>query len=73
MWAKFQSIEDFESWHSNIKTILGYPLADGITINYTQSAINEFGEIVAWVDDEHSEGLIQGIAPKLQSIDKLGV
>lgn len=63
MWASFDSLEDFVAWHEAIKQELGIPLPDGITTEYTEPVTLPSGEIVAWVDSEHTSGLIEGSAP----------
>jgi hypothetical protein len=61
MWAKFNTLEDFNIWHDAIKEELGIPLPDGITTAYTEPHLVEDGSYSAWVDQEYSEGLIKGL------------
>ncbi len=58
MYYKFDSVEDFDAWHNNIKEELGYPLEDGITTEYTELHTKTDGELYAFVDDELATGLI---------------
>lgn len=58
MFYKFESREQFDNWHNNIKEQLGYPLADGITVEYTELLQKDNGELFAFVDDELADGLI---------------
>lgn len=53
MYAIFNSIEDFNSWHENIKLELGIP--DEYTIAYTQpyeSAVLGSSEIYCFIDEQ---------------------
>ena len=62
MWAKFDTIEEFNQWHEGIKTFLGIPRPDGVTTEYTIPITTSDGTIRAWV--EHSWGsLVEGDAP----------
>jgi len=62
MWAKFDTLEEFNIWHEAIKEQLGIPLPDGITTAYTEAHLVEDGTYSAWVDEEYSTGLIEGLA-----------
>lgn len=33
---RFNSQEDFDNWHSEVKTSLGMPRSDGVTTEYTK-------------------------------------
>jgi len=57
MWYKFDSLEHFETWHNQIKTQLGIPMDDGITVNYTELMTRANGELFAYVDEPYAEGL----------------
>jgi hypothetical protein len=61
MWAKFDTLEDFDIWHDVIKEELGIPLPDGITTAYTEAHLVEDGSYSAWVDEEYAEGLTEGL------------
>jgi hypothetical protein len=61
MWAKFETLQAFNLWHTQIKEQLGIPLNDGITTAYTEAHLVDDGTYIAWVDDEYSEGLIEGL------------
>lgn len=63
MWAKFNTIEDFNAWHNEIKNTLGIPLQDGITTSYTNAHLVEDGTYSAWVEPEHADGLTEGLSP----------
>ena len=63
MWAKFETLEAFEIWHTQIKEQLGIPLPDGISTEYTNAQLTPDGSYSAWVNDEHSQGLIEGLPP----------
>lgn len=62
MWARFESLEDFNIWHDEIKAILGIPLPDGITTEYTTAHLMSDGSYSAWVEEIHADGLIPGDA-----------
>lgn len=61
MWARFETIEEFETWHESIKTALGIPLPDGITTEYTEAFQVSDGSYSAWVEESEAEGLTEGI------------
>ena len=61
MWAKFNTLEEFNTWHQVIKEQLGIPLPDGITTAYTEAHVVEDNTYSAWVDDEYSDGLVEGL------------
>lgn len=61
MWVKFNTLEDFTTWHDAIKKELGIPLSDGITTAYTEAHLVEDGTYSAWVDAEYSTGLTEGL------------
>jgi len=63
MWYKFDSTEQFNTWHEQIKTLLGIPLPDGITTEYTELLTKDDGELYAWVDEEYANGLQQTTKP----------
>lgn len=63
MYYSFNSVEDFDLWHENIKQELGYPLKDGITTEYTELLTKDDGELYAFVDDELAAGLTQTEKP----------
>lgn len=61
MWARFETIEEFESWHQAKKEALGIPLPDGITTEYTEAFLVSDGSYSAWVEQSEAEGLTEGI------------
>jgi hypothetical protein len=61
MWSKFNTLEDFNTWHEAIKQQLGIPLPDGITTAYTEAHLVEDGTYSAWVDTEYATGLTEGL------------
>ena len=63
MWYKFNSIEEFDAWHTAIKNQLGIPLPDGISIAYTDLLTRDNGELFAWVDEQYAQGLTPTDAP----------
>jgi hypothetical protein len=60
MWAKFNTLEDFNIWHEAIKGELGIPLPDGITTAYTEAHIMDDGTYSAWVEEIYATDLIPG-------------
>lgn len=74
MWYKWTTLEDFNIWHNNLCIQLGYPLtpvnqATGLpdesaqkVTSYTESIPVEDG-VIAWVDEEYSNGLQETPAP----------
>jgi len=40
MYILFNNIEEFNSWHSEIKTLLGIPSEDGTTTEYTTAKLS---------------------------------
>jgi hypothetical protein len=63
MYYSFISQEHFDSWHTVIKEQLGIPMADGITIAYTELLQKDDGELYAYVDEEFAEGLTATTPP----------
>jgi hypothetical protein len=61
MWAKFNTLEEFDAWHTGIKNQLGIPKPDGITTAYTEAHLMEDGTYSAWVDSEYTDGLTEGL------------
>lgn len=68
MWVKFDSIEDFNSWHLAIKEQLGLPkisvdsegneVAEAVvTTDYTIPVIVSETDVRALVEDELADGL----------------
>lgn len=66
MFYKFDSVEEFDLWHKNIKMKLGYPLNDGITTAYTELLTKDDGELYAFVDDEYAQGLLPTNPPSFK-------
>lgn len=73
-WYEFTSEESFNSWHQIIKNELGLPKmsidqnglpCDPIIENYTQLLFND-NRFIAFVDPEHSEGLVETKPPILE-------
>lgn len=75
-WYSFSSKEAFDTWHTELKNQLGYPLPsisqDGsilgepYTVDYTsvlQVAENDWRTIV---DEQYAEGLTESEAPTIQ-------
>lgn len=70
-WYKFESLENFNTWHEGIKLELGYPYpsidpegnsCEPLNTEYTSvEFIND--EFKAWVDEEHAQGLTPTTAP----------
>lgn len=54
---KWNSIEDFNTWHESIKLILGLPYDDGITTEYTTALLQEDGSVIAYADEEYADKL----------------
>ena len=65
MWALFNSVEEFDIWHNELKAQLNFPLADGITTEYTMLIPQSDGRLIAWVDSEYAENLIETLPPEL--------
>lgn len=63
MYARFETIEAFNLWHTAIKHKLNIPLPDGISKEYTNAQLTPDGSYSTWVNDEHSQGLIEGLPP----------
>ena len=61
MWAKFNTLAEFDAWHTGIKNQLGIPRPDGITTEYTEAHLMEDNTYSAWVDIEYSDGLSEGL------------
>jgi intein/homing endonuclease len=40
MYILFNNIEEFNEWHSEIKTLLGIPSEDGTTTEYTTAKLS---------------------------------
>lgn len=76
MWYEWNTKEEFDTWHNNLCNFLSYPLtpvnqATGLpdetaqkVIRYTD-AFEVEGKWIAWVDDEHKQGLTQTELRKL--------
>ena len=68
MWYEWNTKEEFDTWHDNLCTVLGYPItpvnqATGLpdetaqkVVRYTDSYEVE-GKWIAWVDNEHAQNL----------------
>ena len=76
MWYQFGTIEAFTTWHEAFKTSLGYPFlsidSDGneclpMNVDYTKAEIVAEKDCRAFVDDEHSAGLVECEAPSRKS------
>lgn len=74
-WVKFNSIEDFNNWHNQVKAQLGLPklsvdefgqeVPDSVVvIGYTEPHIQAVDDIRAFVDDVFIDGLTITDAPK---------
>ena len=63
MWARFETLEAFEIWHTQIKEQLGIPLPDGISTQYTEASLTPDGSYSAWVEQEYFDGLVEGLPP----------
>ena len=63
MWAKFETIEKFNIWHTQIKEQLGIPLPDGVTTEYTEAIPLSDGSYYAFVHDKYADGLVETTAP----------
>ena len=75
-WYKFDSLNDFNVWHQNIKEKLGYPkisvdingnemLDATITDSYTLPIIISNEDIRVFINDDFSEGLVSSESPYL--------
>ena len=73
-WYKFDSLDDFNVWHENIKTQLGYPkisvdiygnlMPDAtITDSYTLPIIISNEDIRVFINADFSAGLIPSESP----------
>lgn len=62
MWYEWETLEDFNTWHSAKCDELGFPelSEDGsvLTSAYTQ-AYKVSGKVIAYVDQEHAENLTE--------------
>jgi hypothetical protein len=74
VWYKWDSLEDFEIWHNQIKEQLGIPKlssnSDGnivdnseITDSYTTPFIVSDSDVRAVVENEHNAGLVPSEQP----------
>lgn len=57
MYYKFDSIKDFNTWHESVKSVIGLPLDDGITTDYTSPLLQEDGSVIAFSDEEYAQNL----------------
>jgi hypothetical protein len=67
MFYKFDSIEQFNEWHTAIKIQLDIPRADGITTRYTDLYERE-GQLFALIDDDLADGFTPFDLPPANSI-----
>ncbi|NCW67279.1 MAG: hypothetical protein EBV86_01750 [Marivivens sp.] len=70
MWYEWNTLDDFNTWHENLKNALGYPLLPinqltGLpdinaqaTENYTEAIAVE-GKFIAYVEVVHADGLTE--------------
>ena len=70
MWYEWESLEDFDAWHENVCSLLGYPLSPvnqstGLideeaqkVVAYT-SVIQVEDKFIAVVEEDYSEGLVE--------------
>ena len=70
MWYQWDTKEEFDAWHNNLCSVLGYPLTPvnqltGLpdedaqkVVRYTDVFEVE-GKWIAWVDNEYNNGLTQ--------------
>jgi len=81
IWVKWDSIEDFNSWHDVIKVEIGLPKlsvdAYGVEIegslineNYVTPYIVSATDIRANIDEVYATGLIKSETPLLNSYGK---
>lgn len=63
----FNSQEEFDQWHTQIKQMLGFPLADGISTEYTVLQQHHTGALCAQIEEQYSNGL-QEITPPIFDI-----
>lgn len=54
MWYEWNNLEEFNNWHNALCVELDIP--NGLTTAYTQ-AFEVESKFIAFVEDEHSEGL----------------
>jgi hypothetical protein len=69
MWYKFNSVDDFNAWHANIKDLLGIPHPNANsatgkidplaswTLEYTEPIIVTANDIRVFIEEEYAEGL----------------
>jgi hypothetical protein len=57
MYYIFSNLEEFDTWHNQVKEEIGLPFEDGITTNYTEPIILDDGQVVAFSEELYSEGL----------------
>lgn len=72
VWCQFETIETFTVWHETLKISLGYPFpsvdsngneCSPMNVDYTRAEIVAENDCRAFVDSEHSIGLIECEAP----------
>lgn len=69
MWYEWNTLEEFNTWHDNLCTIIGYPItavnqATGLpdenaqkVVRYTE-VIEVDNKWIAWVDDQYKLDLV---------------
>jgi hypothetical protein len=79
-WVKWNSIENFNTWHDGIKADLGLPklsldqegneISDSvINENYTMPIVVADNDIRAFVDETYSDGLQESINPHVSNYE----
>jgi hypothetical protein len=74
-WVKFNSIDDFNNWHDEVKTQLGLPklsvdefgqeVPDSVLVTaYAEPHIQSVDDVRAFVEDKFIDGLTVTDAPK---------
>lgn len=69
-WYKFNSAQDFQLWHQNIKAALGLPNDEG-TEQYTSGKVIADNDIRAWVEENLADKLQPCEAPQSLSFNDI--
>jgi hypothetical protein len=59
---KFNSVAEFQKWHSLVKISLGIP--DEVTLEYTQGVVVSENDVRAQIADELANGLTECLPPQ---------
>ena len=61
-YYKFNSITEFQQWHTETKNSLGIP--DEVTLEYTQGVVVAENDVRAQIADELANGLTECLPPQ---------